>query len=378
MPNIGREMVSDADIVISLWETVARSLRDRIEAGELPPGSRLPSQRDLCKEYGVSRITVRRALTHLADDGVIHTRTGQGTFVSKRKPANDVRLTKSVGLVLRELSNPFFVEVAGGIERHAFDRGFSLLFSNTSGQEGKEEQQIAHFRDLGVDGMIVASMTNEENPPEPVLRMHEAGFPYVLISYVDNPAYRYVGVDHEEGGALAGHYLYQCGYRSFGYLGAEPSNVLGAVRRRGFLRGLEESGAALPDALTLDINLEERWDVNRFEKGYLAADTFLSAPVRPEAMFVYNDRAAYGFIKRLQESGLHIPDDLAVIGFDGIEKNAFFEGTLTTVRQPMEEIGRVVVEVIEKLIAGRSVATRIMVDPALAIGNTTKMKRSVA
>lgn len=363
--------MTELDTSSSLWESVANELRNRIELGDLSPGARIDSQRDLCEEFEVSRITVRRALSELAREGLVHTRKGQGTFVSIRSRDDGIPTLKSIGLVLRDMTSPFFVTVAGGIERYAYEHGFSLLLSSTSGQMGKEEQQIAHFRQAGVEGVIVASMRNQERPPEAVLRMHEDGFPYVMVSYVADPSIRSVGVDHEEGGAIAGRHLHGCGYRTFGYLCAESSNALGVLRRRGFLRGLEESGASAADTLVLDLALEDRWDISRFEKGYAAGGRFLEASRKPEAMFVYNDQAAYGFIKRVQEAGIRIPEDLAIVGFDGIERNEFFDGVLTTIRQPMAEIGRLAVRVIEKLIDGRPAPTRTMIDPMLSIGTTT-------
>lgn len=369
MPTQG--FMTELDTSTSLWESVANEIRGRIERGELRPGARLDSQRDLCVEFNVSRITIRRAFSQLATEGFIHTSRGRGTFVSERGPQGGIPTVNSIGLVLRDLTSPFFVKVIGGIERYTYDHGFSLLLSNTSGQMGKEEQQIAHFRRIGVAGIVVASMHNQERPPEAVLRMHEEGFPYVMVSYVEDESIRSVGVDHEDGGAIAGRHLYDCGYRTFGYLNAERTNVLGNVRKYGFMRGLAEAGADLPDAFVLDIELEDRWDIRRFEKGYAAAEQFLDAPTRPEAMFIYNDQAAYGFIKRLQEAGVRIPDDLAVIGFDGIDRNDLFDGVLTTVRQPMEEIGRLAVDVIRKLVDGREAPTRTMVEPHLTIGSTT-------
>src|SRR5690625_54075 len=373
MPTTARSMsaMTELDTSSSLWESVAKELRNRIELGVLSPGARIDSQRDLCEEFEVSRITVRRALSELAREGLVHTRKGQGTFVSILSRDDGIPTLKSIGLVLRDMTSPFFVTVAGGIERYAYEHGFSLLLSSTSGQMGKEEQQIAHFRQAGVEGVIVASMRNQEKPPEAVLRMHEDGFPYVMVSYVADPSIRSVGVDHEEGGAIAGRHLHGCGYRTFGYLCAESSNALGVLRRRGFLRGLEESGASAADTLVLDLALEDRWDISRFEKGYAAGGRFLESSRKPEAMFVYNDQAAYGFIKRVQEAGIRIPEDLAIVGFDGIERNEFFDGVLTTIRQPMAEIGRLAVRVIEKLIDGRPAPTRTMIDPMLSIGTTT-------
>src|SRR5690625_4133279 len=139
MPTTARSMSAMTELETSsaAWESVANEHRNRIELGVLSPSARIDSQGDLCEELEVSRITVRRAWSELAREGLVHTRKGQGTFVSILSRDDGIPTLKSIGLVLRDMTSPFFVTVAGGIERYAYEHGFSLLLSSTSGQMGK-------------------------------------------------------------------------------------------------------------------------------------------------------------------------------------------------------------------------------------------------
>lgn len=365
-------MSEEVDKSRPLYARIVSDVLRKIQQEDLSPGDQMPSQAELCAQYDVSRMTIRKALGDLAAMGVIETKPGIGTFVCRppgRAPSLDP--TNCIGLVLRDFSSPFFSEVMQGVERHVYELGYNLLLSNSSGLASKEDSQIEHFRKMGVRGLVIASMRNMDVPSEAIMRLHAEGFPYVMVSYIRDRRFNYVGVDQHQGGAIAARHLLDCGYRRFGYLNSEASNLLGDERRRGFLAELR--GAGVSESDLVEIRLEDRWDINRFQKGYEAGDAFAALTDRPEAMFVYNDSAALGFCRRLSELGVEVPQRLGVVGFDGIHQADFGTTRLTTVRQPMEEIGVLAVDNVVQRIEGREAATRTLVEPSIREGETTAM-----
>src|SRR5690606_3147121 len=124
-----------------------------------------------------------------------------------------------------------------------------------TGQLEKEERQIERFRAMGVDGLLIASMDQSHRASDPIRTLHAAGFPYVMVSYVDDPDLYMVGFDHEKGAYEATAHLIEQGYRRIGYMGAEAANRLSELREQGYRRALEEHGLS-PDEKLIFRRLE--------------------------------------------------------------------------------------------------------------------------
>ncbi len=352
-----------------LYLQVEKGIRKKIKDGKLKPGHQLGSYNDLSKEYSVSVITVKRAISNLMSEGAIFTRVGKGIYVAEgKKEKFDLSKHKSIGLVLQDLNHPYFSMVAHGIEERAYELGYNVLISNSSNKIEKEESQIEHFRDLGVDGLVIASLSLQYRATDPIRKIHEEGFPYVMVSYIHDPDFWYVGTNQELGGYLAAQHLIKLGYKSIGYLHAGKGNILSEIRKNGYYRALTEYDVPYDAKFVFYLDEEHSASVaDRFKLGYDFGKKWKTIEHKPAALFVYTDLVALGLEKALIEEGVSVPDDVGIVGFDDITMAAYANIPLTTVHQPAQKIGRMSVDVIQKRIDGTDVGNRTTLSPTLVI-----------
>ncbi len=350
---------------VSLYQQIADDLKAKIKDGALKVDERLGSHRELATLYGVSLITVKKALSELIREGILYARVGKGTFVARTVPPVNHEHHKSLGMVLWDLTEPFFSKIVQEVDALAYEAGYNILLSLSAGQMEKEEKQIEHFQRIGVDGLIIAALNTDRHASPAIRALHKAQFPYVMVSYVEDSDIYFVGIDSEEGGYLATAHLIEQGFTRIGYVGTPPGNKLSDVREAGYRRAMAEHGLAI-DPAWLAYTLEgPSWD--RYEAGYAYGLRLGHQPDRPKALFVYNDVSALGVQRGLLESGLKIPDDVALVGFDDIERVALAPVPMTSVKQTTDEISRLAVESLLKRIRGQSVEPYITLQPELVV-----------
>lgn len=352
-----------------LYQQVTDRLRAAIASGALAPGERIGTHRTLAERYGVSVITVKRALADLADEGLVYSRVGQGTFVTRERAVERTARAQPsrniLGIVLQDLKSPFFSMIVQSIEEGAYEAGYSVMLSTAGDQMSKETRQIEHFQDIGVDGLIIASMQPQNLLTPTVREVHDAGFPYVMVSYVDDEDIFFVGSDHEQGAYMATSHLLQGGYERVGYLSAEQNNRLSRVRERGYRRAVEEQGLGADDRWIYHASDEGEW--NYYTSGYRVGQQMVAARERPQAIFAYSDLLAIGFMQAVLDAGLRVPEDIAIVGFDDIHRSRYAPVPLTTVRQPVEEIGRRAVDILLAQIRGEAPPRRTGLRPELVV-----------
>jgi len=356
----------DPGSAIPLYQQVAADLRHKIISGLMPVGMQILPHRELATRYGVSVITINKALAGLVSDGLLHSRVGRGTFVAARPaPTPGIRPEGMLGFVLRDLSSPFFSLVAHAAQQRADASGFGLLFSSSSHREDREEEQIRRFRTLGVKGLVIVSMSRTYRLSEPIRALHEADFPYVMVSYTDGDDVPFVGCDFDRGGFLAGQHLIALGRRRFGYIADKIGSSLGELRECGYRRAVQEAGLRVEPAFEFEYPYEGEW--NDYRSGYAVGTHVAGLATKPDAMFVHNDLGALGFQDGLLDHGVRVPDDIAVVGLDDIDLAARARVPLTTVRQPADRIGELAVESLLARLAGERPQTRQLLAPQLVV-----------
>ncbi|MHB1688358.1 MAG: LacI family DNA-binding transcriptional regulator [Ignavibacteriaceae bacterium] len=363
-----------------LYEQIERAIKRKIKMGEFQPGDPVGSQNDLSKEFKVSIITVKKALSDLVNEGILFTRVGKGTYVSDQPQRKlDISQHKAIGLVLRDIKHPFFAMVVHGIEERAYELGYNILLSSSSNKIEKEENQINHFRELGVDGLIIASLSLEYRATDYIQKIHNENFPYIMVSYMHDPDYWYVGSDQELGGFIATEHLIKTGYKSIGYVHIGKGNLLSEVRKNGYTRALNEYNISFNSKLIFFLGTEN-FDSgsDRYQLGYDFGKTLKSLDKKPDALFLYSDLAALGFEQAALEEGISIPDDVAIVGFDDLEVARFASVPLTTINQSAENIGRKAVDIIQKRINGSDIGNRTIIKPSLIIRESCGAKRKAA
>lgn len=359
------------------YEQIERDIKRKIDAGILKPGDNVGSLNYLCKEYSVSIITVKKAISDLVSKGVLITRVGKGTYVADpKKERVDFSKNKTIGLVLRDIKHPFFSLISDGIEERAYELGYNILLSSSSNKIEKEENQINYFRKLGVDGLIIASLSLEYKATDYIQRLHDENFPYVMVSYIHEPHCWYVGSDHELGGYIATEHLIKLGYKLIGYLHAGRSNLLSEIRKNGYSRALRDYGIPYDSRLIFYLEQPEVGEiVDRYQQGYNFGKKFKNLEKKPEALFIYSDLVALGFQQAVLEEGIKIPDDIAIVGFDDVFFASYSKVPLTTVHQPAEKIGNIAVDVIDKRINKEDIGNRIILKPSLIVRESCGAKK---
>jgi DNA-binding LacI/PurR family transcriptional regulator len=284
-----------------------------------------------------------------------------------RKPA-----TGAIGLLVPELTNPIFPALAQAMEARATEAGLATILCNTTSAAFRESDYVHMLLEREVDGMIFISceMTHLAGEHDHYARLLEEGARLVFVNgALENFDVPCVSVDERHAGYVATRHLISLGHRRIGFV-AGPSDYLPTREKAaGRAEALFEEGLPL-----------NGWLVHgdfTIEGGRSAARTLLSRRDRPTAVICSSDVIAIGVIQEARRLGLRVPDDLSVVGFDGIEAASWIDPPLTTIEQPIEEIAATAVELLQTVIAepGRSVS-RVLYQPRLRRGGSTAAPRN--
>ncbi|SDO32731.1 LacI family DNA-binding transcriptional regulator [Lentzea jiangxiensis] len=293
--------------------------------------------RDVARHAGVSNATVSNVLNR---PDVVAPATRQRVLAVieqlgfvRNESARQLRAGRSrvLAYVVLDAANPFFTDVARGVEDAAREAGFALFLCNSASDGGREREYLELLHEQRVEGILITPVDAES------ALLAERGTPVVLVDREASDGARCsVAVDDVLGGELAVTHLVENGHTRIAMIGGPLSIQQVRDRREGALRAL--TGAGLPaDALTF---LETRG--LQVAEGRGAGERLAGLPAsrRPTAAFCANDLLALGLLQSMTQQGLRVPDDLAVVGYDDIEFAAAAAVPLTSVRQPREELGR--------------------------------------
>lgn len=254
--------------------------------------------------------------------------------------------TDTMGLVLGDIANPFAAELARAVRNVATARGYSLFICIS---EHSAREDIAAFDALAdhrVDGLIVATRANKLGNDR-LEEMIESGIPVVLIGRdFRHPGADLVASDNLKGGYDATKHLIDLGHRSIAFIGVSLTSRQGLRRFQGYLDALRDYGLAVDERLVVGRHeAEEQVPGYSTESlGYEAMQRLLALPEPPTAVFARNDFTAMGAMTAIKEAGLRVPEDIAVVGFDDVPLAMHTSPSLTTVRQPTLEQGRIAAE----------------------------------
>lgn len=240
--------------------------------------------------------------------------------------------TLSVGLIVPDIANRFFGELARALEEAAAARGNLLLIGDSGLDVDRERSHIAAFVERRVDSVVMVSMSDD-----PDLRAFtEAGIPIAVLHPVaPEQQASSISIDYRAASRAATAHLIGHGYRSIALLNG-PSDSAGSRQHRdGFFRAIGEHDTEIA-------TLELQTEISRAHAAQVALDV-LARPSHPRAFYCSTDEQAHGVMFACHRLGLRIPDDVAVTGFDGTEHSAYTYPPLTTVRQPVPEMAERVI-----------------------------------
>lgn len=296
--------------------------------------------REVAREAGVSIQTVSNVLNRRR--GVAADTRQRVLAVAERlgyRPNAAARSLRSgrsnaVGLLLADIANPYFAEVARGAEDAAHARGHSVLIGSTDGREGRGRELLGLLRAQRVAGVLVSADPADGFADLVVAFAEEAAV--VQIGPAVRPA-RLAGVltDDFRGGYVAAGHLLSLGRQRVAIISGplRPRPCPGALRLEGYRRALGDWGRAFDPNLIV----EGRFT---FRSGYEAVDQLLAADPAPDGIVAGNDLTAIGALLRMRERGVRVPDDIAVIGYDDAEVGRMYDPPISTIAQPTYDLGR--------------------------------------
>jgi len=305
--------------------------------------------KDIARKAGVSYATVSRALNNKR--GVREaTRRRILELASKMSYTPNAiarglvkKQTLTLGLIIPDITNPFYPEVARGIEDGATEGGFSIFLCNTNWEREREVHYLRLLAEKRVDGIILAPIDDGFEAGE----FGPAGkIPVVYVCNAPRGAeHSFVVIDNVLGGFLATEHLIRAGHRRIGFVGSTEDSLTIAERLEGYRRALKKHGLQGEKKY---IRLGEF----KQETGYRIIRSMIADGDYPRAVFAENDLLALGIMQGVKASGLSVPADVAVVGFDDIPFSGFPEVRLTTINQPKYEMGRKAVEILLEQIGG--------------------------
>ncbi len=330
--------------------------------------------KDIARMANVSHTTVSRALNNKSR---IRNETKERILALAREQnyrpnfiarSLVMKRTKTLGLVITTISNPFYIELAQGIETTAIGLGYNIILCSTQNDLSIEKKYIDMLRSKSVDGII---FTSAHMGDPNIAELAEEGFPIILVNRrtyhpIVKEKVDYVGVDNLLGGFLAVEHLVRLGHERIGVIGGSSESSVGFERLEGGKRALE----AYHLESKSDYFLEG--DFLR-ESGYQGGRRFLKMKEPPTAIFTTNDYMALGAYQAISEEGVRVPEDIALIGFNDIEFTAMKGIELTTIGQKKFEMGalaaKILVEKIEEN-AAKPLTKEILLKPELIIRRT--------
>ncbi len=335
---------------------VENHIKDAIRKKQLV--DRLPGERTLAKELGVSYMTARKAIDNLVDQGVLYKVPTKGAFVNTDR--RNKKTNRTVGYFLDSsirsgISSPYYSLIFNAIEKEATRNDYSVVyFSDNS--DSKLRQTL-----LKLDGVIATCLPRIEE----TIQLIKQSVPVVVI---DNGAadksIPSVIIDNFNADVQSVDHICSLGHQRIGFMTGLGDSDIGSNRYAGYLHGLRKNGITPDEQLVYKGNYS-------FESGIDGAEYFLSLKHPPTAIICANDSMALGAIKKLDERGVEVPDEMSIIGFDDVEIASQVTPALTTIAAPVDEIAKHAFAALSNLIRGEQPETHhIALAAELIVRNT--------
>jgi LacI family transcriptional regulator len=329
--------------------------------------------REIAKMAKVSHTTVSRVLNNdqrvreETKNRILNLVNKLGYKPDARARQLVLRRSNLIGLVVPDISNPFYAELARGIEDKAHQENYNVIFCSTDNKPERMETYVHLMIDVGIDGFIFTSARLRE----PLIKKLIAEqLPLVLVNRkLNGEAFNYVVLNNVKGAYEVTKHLIDLGYRKIAIIDG-PSNVsTGFDRLRGYQRALKDHH------IPINTNYIIHGPFARVT-GYKGARCLLEMENRPEAIFGGSDYIAMGVIDAVQEMGLRVPEDIGLVGFDDTEFASNQRIRLTTVSQNKYEMGNLGVQILIDLIERKNTnyTHKVILEPELVIRESCGQK----
>lgn len=272
------------------------------------------------------------------------------------------KTTATIGLLVPNSLNPYFAELARGIEDYCERNGYCVILCNSDDNPDKQRSYLRVLLEKRIDGLIVASAGGDSGLAQGLAGVRT---PMVIVDRgLEGLDADMVRIDHEYGAYLATRHLLELGHRDIATIGGPAHTSVAQMRLAGYCRALQEAGVEVPKERMLESDFTSTG-------GYSAA-TILLEKNPPSAIFAGNDMIGIGVLRAAAERNVRVPSELSVIGFDDIQMSRYVYPALTTVGQSILQLGEMAAEVLLRRIATPELATdQRIVRPSIVMREST-------
>lgn len=310
------------------------------------------------KDQSISEATRQKVLNLMKEYNYVPNKLAQSLVTKK---------TKTIGLIIPDIRNPFFTEIARGAEDKASKEGYNLIFCNTDDKVSKEEIYLDMLVEKMIDGIVFAPSSKSSSEDK---KYKNIKVPIVLVDKdinIENVKGT-VKVDNLQGTYEATKHLIKNGHKNILYLSGPLENNISIDRLNGYKKALEEDGIIYRQNYILEGYYSTKWGqeiINEIDMG-----------VNYSAICCANDLIAIGAIRSLKENNKRVPEDISVTGFDDINIANIIDPPLTTVKQPAYEIGYKSAQLLIDVLENRcdNIKHKIFAPEFIIRNSTTKKK----
>lgn len=272
-----------------------------------------------------------------------------------------------VGLIVPDVSNFFYPKVIRGVMDYMDTKGYSVIVGNSDYNPEQEARQLLNLIDKRVDGIILCSGASNKKFLKEFRKYH---VPIGLMGRSFDMALSDVSIsgDNIKGAYKSAHYLIRAGYRRIAFVEGSFATSGGTQRLEGYRQAMAAAGIPVDPSILLEGDYT-------IEFGREAAKEILRKKSKVEAIMTGSDLVAIGIVAQLQESGLRVPEDIEVIGYDNIELASVFQPPLSTISKPHYDMAQHIAKQLIRVIEGERVSLPHMtVEPELVLRDTTKKR----
>jgi LacI family transcriptional regulator len=308
------------------------------------PGDSVFAEEKLAIQYGVSPMTIRRALSELTYEGYITRIRKKGTFI---KVPTMMNTKKTIGILHQHVGLGIFPILLEAIENKAYQEGYDLVLNNVGNDFAKQNEIADILVSRKVNGVIFIPVENNDGYDKNIFAINklvENNIHVIQVDrYVENTDTDYIVTDNFQGAYKIVEHLIQNGHRKIGMISGEYSTTVNN-RVEGYKKALSDNG------ITVDLNMIKIADLTIDKSEYTATKSLLEH--KPTAIFALNDLVALSVMKTLKQEQLKVPGDISLVGYDNLPVSELLDPPLTTVAQPIHEMGEKAVEILINRIKG--------------------------
>lgn len=355
------------------------SLEEAIQEDELniEDGAEI-TIKDIARICGVGVSTVSRAINNHPDINPVTKKAIMETIEKygyiPNNSARNLKRTdaKCIAILVKGLTNPFFAQMIRIIEEAVEKKHYSLVLRHVEFSEDEIEVALQLVKEKRLRGIVfLGGYFNHSED-----RLSKINVPFVLATAgcvpesISRTTYSSLAVDDEKEGYLMTQYLIKQGHKKIAILSAETRDIsVGQLRLQGYKRALEENGITIDEDLICP--MKDDIEFYSMENGYVVASELLDKRKDVTAIFAISDVLAVGACRAIKDKGLMIPGDIAVAGYDGIDMGQYYNPSITTVKQPVDDIAKDAIKLLFNIISGKQEHQHKVYDGELLIREST-------